>query len=48
MSRYRENGTRGKWGSASARGLVDDLTESFIRAVGQLYLERYQADSPRS
>ena len=48
MSRYRENGPRGKWGSASARGLVDDLTESFIRAVGQLYVERYQADSPHS
>lgn len=44
---YSRIGPRGKWGTASARGLVDDLTESFIRAVGQLYVERYQSDSSR-
>jgi len=38
---YGGIGPRGRWGTPTARALVDDLTESYIRAVGQLYMERY-------
>ena len=38
---YAGVGPRGRWGTPTARALVDDLTESYIRAVGQLYMERY-------
>ena len=41
MVEYRGVGPRGRWGTPTARALVDDLTESYIRAVGELYMERY-------
>jgi len=38
---YSSCGRRGKWGTATARALLDDLTEAYIRAIGKLYVERY-------
>lgn len=32
---------RGQWGSSTAKAFVDDLKESFFRAIGQLYIDRY-------
>ena len=43
MIEYRGVGPRGRWGTTTARALVDDLTESYIRAVGELFVERYQS-----
>lgn len=44
---YSRIGPRGKWGTSTARGLVDDLTEQFIKAIGELYLERYKSEGGR-
>ena len=41
---YSSCGRRGKWGTTTARALLDDLTESYIRAIGQLYMERYHRE----
>lgn len=38
---YGGIGPRGRWGTPTARALVDDLTESYVRAIGELYMERY-------
>lgn len=38
---YSRIGPRGKWGGASARALVDDLTDAFVRAVGEFFKDRY-------
>lgn len=43
MIEYRGVGPRGRWGTTTARALVDDLTESYVRAVGELFVERYQS-----
>lgn len=42
---YSRIGPRGKWGSPTARALVDDLTDAYVRAVGELFQDRYQPDA---
>lgn len=38
---YGGIGPRGRWGTPTARALLDDLTENYLRAVGRLYMDRY-------
>jgi hypothetical protein len=44
---YSHLSRRGQYGSATAKAFVDDLKLSFLRAVGQLYIERHTSDAER-
>lgn len=41
---YMQLNRRGQWGSATAKAFVADMKEAFLRAIGQLYVDRYPND----
>lgn len=41
---YSGLGPRGRWGTPTARALLDGLTDSYTRAIGRFYVERYYND----
>lgn len=45
---YSHLNPRGQYGSATAKAFVADLKEAFLRAIGQMYVERYERDASRT
>lgn len=45
---YSHLNPRGQYGSPTARAFVADLKDTFLRAIGQLYVERYERDATQT